>query len=137
MPSKDKPEPAPLLPRNEAMLKRAAEALSRPYEKSPIVADDGPLFPICDNQAYTPGTECKCCRITSKILESSPAMKAEIDAFVSDNGEGDKVSILMPPDMRQWQFVSISPEDARVLAAKLVRAANAAESNRVDDEIIL
>ena len=24
------------------------------------------LCPICDNQAYTPGTECKCCRITSQ-----------------------------------------------------------------------
>ena len=59
----------------------------------------------------------------------------DIDAFVSDNGEGDEVSILMPPEMRKWQFVRISVDDARVLAAKLVRAANLAEKNSKRDEI--
>jgi len=54
-------------------------------------------------------------------------MGNEIDAFVSNNGNGDKVSILMPPEMRQWQFVNISVDDARVLAAKIVRAANLIE----------
>lgn len=53
----------------------------------------------------------------------------EIDAHVGENGDGDKVVVMMPPAMRLAQFVSITPEDARVLAAKLLRAAKQAEKN--------
>lgn len=31
-----------------------------------------PLCPICDNEAWTPGTECKCCRIVSPAPETDP-----------------------------------------------------------------
>lgn len=57
----------------------------------------------------------------------------EIDAHVGENGDGDKVVVMMPPEMRQWQFVSISPDDARVLSAKLLRAAKQAEKNAPND----
>jgi hypothetical protein len=62
-------------------------------------------------------------------------MSEEIDALVSDNGEGDSVVVLMPPEMRKWQFATISVDDARVLAAKLVRAANLAQANARSSEI--
>ena len=60
-----------------------------------------------------------------------------IDAFVSDDGAGDRVTVMVtaitPPEMRRVQFVNISADDARVLADKLTRAANLAEQNRSDD----
>jgi hypothetical protein len=60
---------------------------------------------------------------------------AEIEAVVSENGEGDKVTLIIPPELRQWQHFSISVDDARVLIAKLTRAANAAERNERSSEI--
>jgi hypothetical protein len=54
----------------------------------------------------------------------------QIEAMVSDNGEGDKVTVVVPPELRQWQHFAITPDDARVLAAKLIRAANLADENR-------
>lgn len=56
----------------------------------------------------------------------------EIEAHVSDNGEGDKVTLVVPPELRQWQHFAISVDDARLLAAKLTRAANLAEKNHHD-----
>jgi hypothetical protein len=58
---------------------------------------------------------------------------ADIEAMVSDNGEGDMVTIVVPPELRQWQHFAILVDDARVLAAKLTRAANLAEKNFRDD----
>lgn len=57
-------------------------------------------------------------------------MMADIEAMVSDNGEGDKVTIVVPPELRQWQHFAISIEDARLLAAKINRAAALASVNR-------
>lgn len=61
----------------------------------------------------------------------------EIEAMVSDNGEGDKVTIVVPPDLRQWQHFSISVDDARALAAKLTRAANLAAKNAPEEDMPL
>ena len=61
---------------------------------------------------------------------------AEISVQVSDNGEGDKVTMVIPPDLRQWQYFAISIDDARLLAAKLTRAANLAEKNRDTDDML-
>ena len=62
-------------------------------------------------------------------------MAADIEAHVSDNGEGEKITLVVPPDLRQWQHFSISIDDARVLIAKLIRAANAAEKNAKTNDI--
>ena len=62
-------------------------------------------------------------------------MTTEIEAMVSDNGDGDKVTLVIPPELRQWQHSAISVDDARVLAAKLVRAANLAEKSVVSDDL--
>jgi hypothetical protein len=46
------------------------------------------LCPICDNEAYTPGKECKCCRVTS-ISEQA---KGYLDRVIKLNTEamGDR-----------------------------------------------
>lgn len=63
-------------------------------------------------------------------------MISDIDARVSDNGEGHSVTIVVPPELRQWQHFNISPDDARVLVAKLNRAIKLAECNAsLDDNI--
>lgn len=58
------------------------------------------------------------------------ALPHEIDAHVCDNGEGDGVAVVMPPEMRQWQWVKLTPDDAKMLASRLLRAASLAEKNR-------
>lgn len=60
---------------------------------------------------------------------------SEIEAMVSDNGDGDKVTLVVPPELRQWQHFAISVDDARLLSAKLTRAANLAEKNVKSDEM--
>lgn len=56
---------------------------------------------------------------------------AEVEAYVSDNGEGSKVVLEVPPGLPL--AFTISVDDARVLIAKLTRATNAAAKNgRVD-----
>lgn len=63
-------------------------------------------------------------------------MEEDVGAFVSDNGEGDKVVVELPREkMFQGRYAKITPDDARVLAAKLLRAAKLAERNEQDEEI--
>lgn len=60
---------------------------------------------------------------------------SEIEAMVSDNGEGNMVTIVVPPEMRQWQHFSLSVDDTRVLAAKLTRAANLAAKSDTEEDM--
>ncbi|RJT41989.1 hypothetical protein D3227_04740 [Mesorhizobium waimense] len=60
---------------------------------------------------------------------SAYAQENDIDAFVSDGGGGDKITVMMMPDQRRWQFANITPETARQLAQRLTIAANDAEKN--------
>lgn len=85
------------------------------------------VCPYCSDGARTglPLNACENCMNTGEIEMS------EIEAMVSDNGEGDKVTLVIPPELRQWQHFAISPDDALVLAAKLTRAANLATANHV------
>lgn len=59
-----------------------------------------------------------------------PSIHAEPSAFVSGNGEGERVVLFVPPErLSQGQFVILSVDDARVLIAQLSRAANSAQRN--------
>lgn len=60
---------------------------------------------------------------------SACAKQNDIDAFVSDCGRGDKITVMMMPDQRRWQFANITAEAARQLAKRLTDAANNAEKN--------
>lgn len=60
---------------------------------------------------------------------SAYAKENDIDAFVSDCGRGDKITVMMLPDKRRWQFANITAEAARQLAQRLTDAANNAEKN--------
>jgi NAD(P)H-flavin reductase len=58
----------------------------------------------------------------------------EIEAFVDDGGANTLVSVSVPRELYEaGQFVRISADDARVLSAKLLRAANSAEANAQAD----
>lgn len=60
---------------------------------------------------------------------SAYARQNDIDAFVSDGGDGDRITVMIMPDELRWRFVDVTPATARLLAQRLNDAANGAEKN--------
>lgn len=57
------------------------------------------------------------------------ARQNDIDAFVSEGGSGDRITVMIMPDERRWRFVDVTPATARQLAQRLNDAASNAEKN--------
>lgn len=54
--------------------------------------------------------------------------KEEIEVFIED--EDDRITIMVPPEFKQYQRFKISLEDCWVLIAKLRRSASLAQTAR-------